>query len=190
MLSIYIYVGGLIATLRAAGCGWGRAGRCVDPRRTPLNNASMRQHKAHRLRNRAPTRRRRPVVLLARAVAAVTPAACADARRAALPSRCGVWPRARSISSASSPLPARHLRCWTRIRAATEIGVSANKATIGCQASRSGCLRRGSVKRMECIHGGPRENTSEPKARNGSQLDPGAAHAAREPLGGGHLAPI
>ena len=100
----------------AAGCGWGRAGRCVDPRRTPLNNASMRQHKAHRLRNRAPTRRRRPVVLLARAVH--TP--CADARRAALPSRCGVWPRARSISSASSPLPARHLRCWTRIRAVTE----------------------------------------------------------------------
>ena len=132
-----IYMGGLIATLRAAaGAGLGAAWiQCVDPRRTPLNNASMRQHKAHRLRNRAPTRRRRPVVLLARAV---TPAVrrCPPSRLAEPP--CGRV-RARSISSASSPLPARHLRCWTRIRAATEIGVSANKATIGCQASRSGC---------------------------------------------------
>ena len=123
----------------AAGCGWGRAGRCVDPRRTPLNNASMRQHKAHRLRNRAPTRRRRPVVLLARAV---TPAV-----RRCPPSRL------------AEPL-------W-RV-AASEIDLERLEPPPGAPSqvldeNQSSHGIRGSVKlRTECIHGdhgGPRENT-------------------------------
>jgi len=177
-----------------AGVGLG-----LDPRRTPLSNASMRQQ-SHRLRNRAPD---------AHAASRRAPGTRGHTRRAPMPAeppcRAAVWPRPSEIDlerlepppGAPSPVleqcagreseQSRKSECLPTKQqlAAKPVAVAAAPPRGQCEAVNR--IPRGWQPLVETA-----KNSSEPKdkERNGSQLDPGAAHAAREPLGGGHLAPI